>query len=66
MTEARLYAEHQQIKNMNFNTVDYGEKLKILRQAKQRQHFIEMSTYNRLTDAKKEIDAIGDILRPWL
>ena len=66
MTEARLYAEHQQIKNMNFNTVDYGEKLKILCQAKQRQHFIEMSTYNHLTDAKKEINAIGDILQPWL
>ena len=51
---------------MNFNTFDYAEKLNILRQARQRQYFIEMSTYNRLTDAKEEVNAIGDILRPWL
>ena len=66
MTEARLYDEHQQIEKMTFNTLDYEEKLKILQQARRRQHFIEMSTYNRLTDAMQEINAIGDILRPWL
>ena len=66
MTEARLYDEHQQIEKMTFNTLDYEEKLKILHQARQRQHFIEMSTYNHLTDAMQEINAIGDILRPWL
>ena len=66
MTEARLYAEHQQIEQMTFNTIDYAEKLKILTQARRQQQLIEMSTYNRLSDAKKEINEIGDILQPWL
>ena len=66
LTEARLYAEHQEIEKMSFSSFNYEEKLQILSQARQRQRFIEMSTYNRLTAAKEEVNAIWAILRPWI
>ena len=66
MTETRLHAEHQEIEKMTFNTLDYAEKLKIMYHARKQQHFIEMSMYNHLTDAKEDINMIGDILMPCL